>query len=90
MSFYFDMPIKELQKSLDHNPFELDLWLTLIKRVALEQCAEDALEEVFIAEDIFPDSIDLQAIKAICLMSLGETLEAHDLLQQSLRRSPGE
>ena len=90
MSFYLDMPIEELQQTVQNNPFEIDLWLALIKRVAHEDCCENALEEIFIAEDIFPDDIELQAIKALCLMSLGETREAHELLQQSLRRCPGD
>ena len=90
MPFYSDMPFEELQESVQNNPFELDLWLALIKRVAKEECCESALEEIFIAEDLFPDNAELQAIKSLCLMSLGETREAHDLLQQSLRRCPGD
>ncbi|QEG23685.1 tetratricopeptide repeat protein [Mariniblastus fucicola] len=90
MSFYFDMPIEALQESVQNNPLELDLWLTLIQKVAAEDCCENALEEVFIAEDFFPEDSELQAIKSLCLMSLGETREAHDLLQQALRRSPGD
>ncbi len=79
MSFYFDMPTEELHQSIHRNPFEIDLWLTLIKRVVQEQSAERALEDM-----------ELQAIKALCLMSLGETVEAYELMQQSLRRSPGD
>jgi len=90
MSFYIDMPLEELQASVQINPFELELWLTLIQRVAEKQGAENALEEVFVVEDIFPESVELQAIKALCLLSLGEVCEAHELLQQSLRRSPGD
>jgi len=90
MSFYFDIPIEELHLSVQRNPFEIDLWLTLINRVAKEDCVESALEEVFVAEDIFPENTELQAVKSLCLMSLGETREAYDLLQQSLRRSPGD
>ena len=90
MSFYFDMPIEELHQSVLRNPFEIEIWLTLIKRVAKEESAECALEEIFVAEEILPDSIERQAIKALCLMSLGETQEAHELLQQTLRRSPGD
>lgn len=90
MPFYFDMPFEELQESVQNNPFELDLWLALIKRVAKEECCESALEEIFVAEDLFPENAELQAIKSLCLMSLGETREAHDLLQQSLRRCPGD
>ena len=90
MSFYFDMPLKELQTSVQNNPFELDLWLALIQRFAEDDCLEDALEEVFVAEDIFPESVELQAMKSLCLLSTGEIREGHDLLQQSLRRSPGD
>lgn len=90
MPFYFDMPLEELQESVQNNPLELDLWLALIKRVAKEDCCESALEEIFVAEDLFPENVELQAIKSLCLMSLGETREAHDLLQQSLRRCPGD
>lgn len=90
MSFYLDMSLKELQRSSQHNPFEIDLWLTLIHRMARERGAADALEEVFVVEDIFPNSTELQAIKSLCLLSLGNTKEGHELLQQSLRRSPGD
>ena len=90
MPFYFDMTVEELQASVQKNPFELDLWLALIQLVAKEECSENALDEIFIAEDLFPENVELQAIKSLCLMSLGETREAHELLQQSLRRSPGE
>lgn len=90
MSFYCDMPLTELQTSVQNNPFELDLWLALIQRYAKDECIEDALEEVFVAEDIFPESNELQAIKSLCLLSAGEICEGHDLLQQSLRRSPGD
>lgn len=90
MPFYFDMPLDELQESVNNNPLDLDLWLTLIKRVAKEECCESALEEIFVAEDLFPENAELQAIKSLCLLSLGETKEAHHLLQQSLRRCPGD
>ncbi len=90
MSFYFDMPLEELQASVQHNPFELELWLSLIQRVAEKHGSEEALEEVIIAEDIFPESVELQALKSLCLLSVGEVREAHDLLQQALRRSPGD
>lgn len=90
MSFYCDMPLKELQLSVQNNPFELDLWLALIQKVAKDDCIEQALEEVFVAEDIFPDSVELQALKSLCLLSSGDIRQAHELLQQSLRRSPGD
>lgn len=90
MPFYFDMPLEKLQESVQNNPFELDMWLALIKRVAKDDCCESALEEIFVAEDLFPENPELQAIKSLCLMSLGETREAYDLLQQSLRRCPGD
>jgi len=90
MPFYFDMPFQELQQSVQDNPLDLDLWLALIKRIAKEESCESALEEIFVAEDLFPENAELQAIKSLCLMSLGEIREAHDLLQQSLRRCPGD
>jgi len=90
MSFYCDMPLKELQLSVQNNPFELDLWLALIQRIAKDDCIGNALDEVFVAEEIFPESVDLQALKSLCLLSAGEVQEAHELLQQSLRRSPGD
>ncbi len=90
MSFYFDIPIEELHQTVQENPLEIDLWLALIQRVAKEDSPESALEEVFLAEDIFHENVELQAIKSLCLMSLGETREGHELLQQSLRRSPGD
>ncbi len=90
MPFYFDIPIEELHQSVQNNPLEIDLWLALIQRVAKEDSAESALEEVFLAEDIFHENVEIQAIKSLCLMSLGEIREGHELLQQSLRRSPGE
>ena len=90
MSLYIDMPLEKLQAYVQINPFELELWLNLIQRVAETHGAENALEEVFVVEDIFPESPELQALKSLCLLSLGEVREAHDLLQQSLRRSPGD
>jgi tetratricopeptide (TPR) repeat protein len=90
MSFYFDMPLKELQTSVQNNPFEIDLWLALIQRFAEAECMEDAFEEIFVAEDIFPENAELQAMKSLCLLSVGEIREGHDLLQKSLRRSPGD
>ena len=90
MSIYLDMHIEELQETVQENPLDIDLWLTLINRVAAEESVENALEEIFIAEDIFPDCNEIHALKSLCLMSLGETLEAHELLQASLRRCPGD
>ena len=90
MSFYLDMSLEELHASTQNNPFELELWLTLIRRTAKERGAEDALEEVHIIEDMFPNSLELHAIKSLCLLSLGKVRQGHDLLQQSLRRSPGD
>ena len=90
MPFYFDMPFDELQQSVQQNPLQLDLWLALIKRVAKDECCESALEEIFVAEDLFPENTELQILKSLCLMTLGETREGHDLFQQSLRRSPGD
>ena len=89
MSFDLDIPIEELHESVQNNPLDLDLWITLINRVAAEESAEDALEEIFVAEDLFPENNDLCALKALCLTQLGETWEAHELIQASLRRSPG-
>ena len=90
MPLYFDMTFEELQQSVQENPFELDLWIAFIKRVAKEESSESALEEIFVAEDLFPENTELQVVKSLCLMSLGETREAHDLFQQSLRRTPGD
>jgi len=90
MPFYLNMPLEELQESVQENPFDLDIRIALIQRIAKEECCESALEEILTAEDLFPDDVDLIAIKSLCLISLGETSEGHDLFQQSLRRSPGD
>ena len=90
MSFYLDMSLEELQSSTQNQPFEIELWLTLIQRMAQDRGAEDALEEVLVIEDLFPGSVELHAIKSLCLLSLGKIRQGHELLQQSLRRSPGD
>ena len=88
MSFYLELPLEELAEFVQRNPDEVDLRMALIKRLAQDRNMEEAMDQIYDAEEHLPDNLEILASKAICLLSAGAIEEGYDLLQKVVRRDP--
>jgi tetratricopeptide (TPR) repeat protein len=89
MSLFFDTPIADLKREVQEYPSQILPRIALIQKLALHNQLHEALEEISVSEVLFPSNLELQAAKSLCMFAMGDTLEGYELMQQSLRRSPG-
>ena len=88
MSYFNQLPIEELETSIDQYPDEPEVRAALIKRLAAEGDIDAAISQAFIADELIPDNSEIKVLKAFCLLQAGEFENGHELLQEILRNDP--
>ena len=72
MSYFNQLPIEELETSIDQYPDEPEVRAALIKRLAAEGDIDAAISQAFIADELIPDNSEIKVLKAFCLLQSGE------------------
>ena len=88
MSYFNQLPLEELESTVENYPDEPEIRAALIKRLAVEEEFDEAIAQAFIATELMPDDSELQVLKAFCLLKAGEFERGHELLQTVLRNDP--
>ena len=87
MSYFNQLPLEELENTVENHPGEPEVRAALIKRLAVEEEFDEAIAQAFIATELLPYDSELQVLKAFCLLKAGEFERGHELLQTVLRLS---
>ena len=88
MSYFNQLPLEELENTVENHPDEPEVRAALIKRLAVEEEFDEAIAQAFIATELLPYDSELQVLKAFCLLNAGEFERGHELLQTVLRNDP--
>lgn len=75
---------------LDIDPYSIDSWVTLGKLYSLEEDFEKAINAFDFALALDESNINIQKLKAHCLLLSNRTEEAIDMLKECIRMSPEE
>ena len=88
MSYFNQLPLEELETSVENYPDEPEIRAALVKRLAVQGEIHDAIAQSFLAAELMPNVSELQVLKAFCLLKGGEFENGHELLQKVLRNDP--